>query len=129
MQKFTVFEPVLIRTSKYDRWTADFYDYPSDNNVEHWTVAGSLVSDSNILPYNEETKHLHNTVGEFTKWEPKKGEPILVKDYASNSWILRIFLGMRGDRYICTGDPSMTYSQAPCAGWECAKPYINPYEE
>ena len=128
MQKFTVFEPVLIRTSKYDRWTADFYDYPSDNSAEHWTVAGSLVSDSNILPYNEETKHLHNTVGEFTKWVPKKGEPILVKDSINETWVIRIFLEICEDRYKCTGYPEKdcdnNYSM-----WNLAKPYINPFEE
>lgn len=125
MQKFTVFEPVLIRTSKYDRWTADFYDYPSDNSKEHWTVAGSLVSDSNILPYNEETKHLHNTVGEFTKWKPKKGEPILVKD-SDGKWIIRIFIEMRGKYFACT-----TEYEADCTAfvWAQAKPYTNPFKE
>ena len=125
MQKFTVFEPILIRTSKHDRWTADFYDYLDDNSKEHWTVAGSLVSDSNILPYNEETKHLHNTVGEFSKWKPKKGEPILVRDDDDERWTLRIFLRMHSDCYVCTHELETVHSHV----WVQAKPYINPYEE
>lgn len=128
MKEFSVFEPVLIRISKHDRWTADFYDYPSDNSEEHWTVAGSLVSDSNILPYNEETKHLHNTVGEFVKWEPKQGEPILVKDNDNAHWTLRIFLGMRDDRYVCTACPEVNFYNNSTA-WDCAKPYVNPFKE
>lgn len=129
MKKFSAFDPVLIRTGSTAPWTADFYDRTADDGKGHWCVTGTLTKDKDILPYNEETKHLHNTIGEFTKWEPKKGEPILVRDYVSNTWTLRIFLGMRNDRYICTSDPSIAFSQASCAGWECAKPYINPFEE
>ena len=130
MQKFSVFEPVLIRNTKYDRWTADFYDYPSDNSEEHWTVAGSLISDSNILPYNEKTKHLHNNVGEFVEWKPKQGEPILVRDYKHNeTWTIRIFLGMRDNRYVCTDYPETDYNNGYCAAWDCAKPYINSFKE
>lgn len=126
MKKFNVFEPVLIRTSKHNRWTADFYDYPSDNSEEHWTVAGSLVSDSNILPYNEETKYLHNTVGEFTKWVPKKGEPILVRDMDNERWTLRIFIGMEGEYFVGVTDPETPHSSC---SWIQAKPYTNPFEE
>lgn len=126
MKEFSVFEPVLIRISKYDRWTADFYDYPSDNSEEHWTVAGSLVSDSNILPYNEKTKHLHNTVGEFTKWKPKKGEPILVRDYDNQKWILRVFLEMNKEYFMTTDKPDTPN----CVSfWLQAKPYTNPFKE
>lgn len=129
MQTFTVFEPVLVRTTKYDRWTADFYDYPSDNTEEHWTVAGSLVSDSNILPYNEKTKHLHNHVGEFVKWEPKKGEPILVRDHNNDDspWALRVFLEMRHNRFMCTSYPETDHN-INASLWDCAKPYISPFE-
>lgn len=129
MQKFNVFDPVLIRVDRATRWTADFYDHPASGDKGHICITGVFIKNENILPYNEETKHLHGTVGEFVKWEPKKGEPILVKDNEDTHWTLRIFLGMRGDRYICTGDPTITYSQAPCAGWDCAKPYTNPFEE
>ena len=126
MQKFNVFDPVLIRNTKYDRWTADFYDYPNDNNVEHYTVAGSLVSDSDILPYNEETKHLHNNVGEFVKWEPKKGEPILVRDMDNERWTIRIFMGMEGNYFVGITDPETPYS---ACSWVQAKPYVNPFKE
>ena len=126
MKKFNVFEPVLIRTTKHDRWTADFYDYPSDNSEEHWTIAGSLVSDSNILPYNEETKHFHNTVGELTKWEPKKGEPILVRDFDHERWTLRIFLEMCHGRFMATTEPEVSCCSSL---WDQAKPYINPFKE
>ena len=128
MKEFSVFEPVLIRMSKYDRWTADFYDYPDDNGTEHRTLTGSVIKDSDILPYNEETKHLHNTVGEFTKWEPKKGEPILVRDDCDVTWTLRIFLRMQGDRFVCTCDPSVTDLTSGTA-WDQAKPYTNPFKE
>ena len=128
MKEFSVFEPVLIRISKYDRWTADFYDYPSDDTEEHYTLTGSLVSDSDILPYNEATKHLHNTVGEFIKWKPKKGEPIFVKDRCDATWTIKIFIEMLDNRYICT-----SFLENDCTGttaaWDQAKPYTNPFKE
>ena len=126
MKEFSVFEPVLIRASKYDRWTADFYDYPSDDSEEHYTVTGSLVSDCNILPYSEETKHLHNTVGEFVKWKPKKGEPILVRDNNDDKWTICIFLEMNNDCFVCTPEPGVTHSSFV---WAQAKPYVNPFKE
>lgn len=128
MKEFSVFEPVLIRISKYDRWTADFYDYPDDTNNNHWTVAGSLVADSDILPYNEETKHLHNIVGEFVEWKPKKGEPILVKDPVSKTWVIRIFLGMKDNYYVCTSYAETDYHGKTMIWYE-AKPYTNPFKE
>lgn len=128
MKEFSVFEPVLIRISKYDRWTADFYDYPSDDTEEHYTLTGSLVSDSDILPYNEETRHLHNTIGEFIKWKPKKGEPILVKDHCGETWAIRIFLKMQNNRYVCTSSLENDRVNTTVT-WDLAKPYINPFKE
>jgi hypothetical protein len=128
MKEFSVFEPVLIRISKYDRWTADFYDYPNDDSDEHYTITGALISDSNILPYNEKTKHLHNNVGEFVEWKPKKGEPILVKDPYDETWIIRIFLAMQNNRYVCTSSLDNDCVNTTVA-WDLAKPYINPYKE
>ena len=125
MQKFNAFDPVLIRNNGYDCWAADFYDRPYINNEEHWTITGNIIADKNILPYNEETKHLHGTVGEFIKQVPKKGEPILVND-GDDKWIIRIFLEMRGKYFACTTE----YDTVTTAFvWAQAKPYINPFKE
>lgn len=124
MQKLTVFEPVLIRDGNNARWFADFYDHPDSKG--HWCITGAFVTDENILPYNEETKHLHNIVGEFTKWEPKKGEPILVRDHNDDEWFLRIFLEMCNGHFVCTSEVEMVrYTYA----WRQAKPYTNPFKE
>ena len=128
MKKFNAFDPVLIRCSSMEEWSADFYDRFNSEHDEHCTITGTLVRDDNILPYNEETKYLHNTVGELTKWIPKKGEPILVRDSINATWVIRIFLEICEDRYKCTGYPEKgcdnNYSM-----WNLAKPYINPFEE
>ena len=125
MKKFNVFDPILIRMHSTDVWSADFYDRPHHECNEHWTITGSLITDKNILPYNEETKHLHGTVDEFIKWVPKKGEPILVND-GNNKWIIRIFLEMRGKYFACT-----TEYDTDCTTfvWAQAKPYTNPFKE
>lgn len=126
MKKFTAFEPVLIRSSSMEEWSADFYDRFSFEHKGHYTISGILVGDSNILPYNEETKHLHNTIGEFTKWKPKKGEPILVRNNDDENWTLRIFLEMHSDCFVCTHEYGATNSTFV---WVQAKPYTNPFKE
>ena len=128
MKKFNAFDPVLMRTSSSTSWTADFYDRIADGGKGHWCITGTIVKNENILPYNEETKHLHNTVGEFIKWEPKKGEPILVKDSVNENWVIRIFLKMKDNRYMCTGYAETDYPNN-YSMWNLAKPYINPFEE
>ena len=126
MKKFNVFDPVLIRISNKARWSADFYDHLIENGRGHCCITGALIKDENILPYNEETKHLHNTVGEFVEWKPKKGEPILVRDTDNEGWSLRIFLEMHSDCYVCT--PEYGATSSPYV-WAQAKPYTSPFEE
>ena len=126
MKKFNVFDPILVRSSNAASWFADFYDHLVDGGRGHRCITGILVKDENILPYNEETKHLHNTVGEFTKWVPKKGEPILVRDMDNERWTLRIFIGMEGEYFVGVTDPETPHSSC---SWVQAKPYTNPFKE
>ena len=126
MQTFSAFDPILIRMNRMDEWTVDFYDRPHHECDEHWTITGSLITDKNILPYNEETKHLHGTVGEFVKWVPKKGEPILVRDTDDERWTIRIFMGMEDKYFVGITDPETPHS---ACSWAQAKPYTNPFKE
>ena len=126
MKKFNVFDPVLIRVDSNTRWTADFYDHPASGDKGHVCITGVFIKNENILPYNEETKHLHNTVGEFTKWEPKKGEPILVRDYDNQKWTLRVFLEMNKEYFMTTDKPDTPNC---LSFWLQAKPYTNPFKE
>lgn len=126
MKKFNPFDRVLIRQSANHAWSADIYDRFIEMFNQHIVISGASVGDTDILPYNKETEHLHNTVGEFVKWEPKKGEPILVKDYEDMCWTLRIFLGMEGSRYACT---IYANEECPANAWDLAKPYVNPFKE
>lgn len=129
MKKFNAFDPVLIRCSSMEEWSADFYDRFNSEHDEHCTITGTLVRDDNILPYNEETKYLHNTVGELTKWIPKKGEPILVRDNNDDDspWALRIFLEMKHNCFVCTSYPETDHN-INASLWDCAKPYISPFK-
>ena len=126
MQKFNPFDRVLIRPTANHVWSADFYDRCDKLYNNHIAISGATVEDTDILPYTEETKHLHNTVGEFTVWEPKKGEPILVKDDGDTHWTLRIFVEMCNRHFATTTEPETScYS----ALWDQAKPYTNPFKE
>ena len=126
MKKFNVFDPILVRTSNTAHWSADFYDHLDDTNKRHWCITGTPIKDENILPYNDDTKHLHNTVGEFVKWEPKKGEPILVRDYDNQKWTLRVFLEMNKEYFMTTDKPDTPNC---LSFWLQAKPYTNPFKE
>ena len=126
MKKFNPFDRVLIRANNKAYWFADFYDHLDNDDKLHWCIAGSVVKDEDILPYNEETKYLHNTVGEFTEWVPKKGEPILVRDMDNERWTIRIFIGMEGKYFVGVTDPETPHSSC---SWIQAKPYINPFKE
>ena len=126
MKKFSAFDLVLIRISSDASWHADFYDHLTDDGKKHKCINGPFIKDENILPYNEETKHLHGTVGEFTKWIPKKGEPILVRDYDNQKWTLRVFLEMNKEYFMTTDKPDTPNC---LSFWLQAKPYTNPFEE
>jgi hypothetical protein len=126
MKKFDAFDPVLVRISSNASWYADFYDHLTDDGKKHKCINSFFVKDENILPYNEETKHLHNTIGELTKWKPKKGEPILVRDFDHERWALRIFLEMCHGRFMATAEPEVSCCSAL---WDQAKPYVNPFKE
>lgn len=129
MKKFNVFDRVLIRIDENSRWTADFYDYPHTLRgvgLVHYTTSGACTEPKNILHFNEETKHLHGTVGEFTKWVPKKGEPILVRDYDDQKWTLRVFLEMNKEYFMTTDKPDTPNC---FSFWLQAKPYVNPFKE
>ena len=105
------------------------YDHPVEIFNSHVILSGMVVEDEHILPYNKETRHLHGTVGEFTevtKWVPKKGEPILVRDFDHERWTLRIFMGMYNGRFMAASEPEALNYPTP---WEQAKPYINPFKE
>lgn len=129
MQKFNPFDPVLVRQSANHVWSVDLYDRYDRFFDNHVVISGATVEDTDILPYNKETEYLHGTVGEFTKWVPKKGEPILVKDINDGHWTVRVFLNMEGDRYACS-----IYADENCHAfsynaWDQAKPYVNPFKE
>ena len=126
MKKFNVFDPVLIRVDNEARWTADFYDHPASGDKGHVCITGVFIKNENIIPYNEETKYLHNTVGEFVKWVPKKGEPILVRDYDNQKWTLRVFLEMNKEYFMTTDKPDTPNC---LSFWLQAKPYTNPVKE
>lgn len=126
MKKFNAFDPVLIRMHSNDEWSADFYDRFDSVHVQHWTITGALIADDNIIPYNEETKHLHGIIGEFIKWKPKKGEPILVRDTDDERWTLRIFIKMHNRMFVATSEPDASHLAVK---WNQAKPYTNPFKE
>ena len=52
------FDKVLVRDYKYDFWRARFYDYCKDG--EYGTTDGGWRW-RYCIPFNDETKHLHNT--------------------------------------------------------------------
>lgn len=55
------FNKVLVRDSKTGNWALSFYDYYCEKNVTYRYKCINAGSFRYCIPYNEETKHLHNT--------------------------------------------------------------------
>lgn len=66
--EFKPFDQVLVRDRKDQEWAADFYSHKDENNT-HQCVSSNW---NEVIPYNEETKHLLGTTHEYPKQEPKE---------------------------------------------------------
>lgn len=84
-QKFEPFQKVLVRTGK--KWAADFFshledwgeDLAGDRQTGYATTSGCVFAFYDILPFDEDTKHLLGTKEDpKPKWEPKPGELVAV---------------------------------------------------
>lgn len=65
--QFEPFDRVLVRDRKDQEWAADFYSHKNANT--HQCVSSNW---NEVIPYNEETKHLIGTTKDYQKLEPKE---------------------------------------------------------
>lgn len=61
--EFKVFEKVLVRESKTDEWTPNFFFKIHRDDERYVMVCGDMYN--YCIPYNEETAHLLGTTGEW----------------------------------------------------------------
>lgn len=65
--QFKPFDKVLVRDRKDQEWAADFYSHKDEINM-HQCVSSNW---NEVIPYNEETKHLLGTNKPYKEPEPK----------------------------------------------------------
>ena len=61
--EFNVFEKVLVRESKTDEWTPNFFFKIHRYDERYVMVCGDMYN--YCIPYNEETSHLLGTTDEW----------------------------------------------------------------
>lgn len=64
--QFKPFDQVLVRDRKDQEWSADFYSHKGANT--HQCVSSNW---NEVIPYNEETKHLLGTTEPYEQPKPK----------------------------------------------------------
>ena len=102
---FEPFQKVLVRMGD-NTWIADFYSHYNRKNC-FVTTAGRVSDYENILPYNEETKHLLGTTDSPTppEREYKWGDHVEVRDDEHQEWIRAIFCYKKPIGYYCVVHP------------------------
>lgn len=86
---FEQFQKVLVRIS--GEWCAAFFSH-QDATGCYITTSHHIFPSDNILPYNDETKHLLGTEDDFKpKWQPKPGELVAVSN-DGEIWLAQVYL-------------------------------------
>lgn len=105
---FEPFQKVLVRLQEGEVWKCAFYDRKGVGKYHIVIGPAYDPTDGNILPYNDETKHLLDTKNDPTpKWEPKPDELVAVRDNKQTNWFARKFIKKNGSFFRCfpeTGD-------------------------
>lgn len=101
-QVFEPFQKVLVRLQEGEVWKCAFYDRKGVG-AYHIVIGPAYdPTDGNILPYNDETKHLLGTKDDPTPpWEPKPDELVAVRDYFEESWKARKFVREECGLFYC----------------------------
>lgn len=105
MQKFEPFQRVLVRPIEDGIWRCDFYSHEFHKDM-FMTIGGYCASKTDILLYNDETKHLLGTKDDPTpKWVPKPGELVAVRDAQEDEWKVRVFRYHDNDNgFVCNDE-------------------------
>lgn len=105
MKHFEPGQPVVYRTELSLVWNYSLYNRITTNGTEHLVVGGYCTRDKDILPYNNNTKHLIGTVNSYVEWEPEPYTVIAVRDDNKVNWKYRLFVCMDDEnRYVCKTD-------------------------
>ena len=125
--KFEPFQPVLVRIG--GKWNADFFshledleDLAGDNVTRYMTASGKSFIDYNILPYDDDTKHLLGTKDEpKPKWQPKPGELVAVSD-DKKKWFAQVFISKIRGRKEGAYESSDTHDSSQPTYWQYCEP-------
>lgn len=129
--KFEPFQPVLVRIAGV--WTADFFshlvnygeDLAGDKHTGYATASGRSFEFYNILPYDDDTKHLLGTKDEpKPKWHPRLGELVAVSD-DKEKWFAQVFISKIRGREEGAYESSDTHDSSQPAYWQYCEPLYN----
>lgn len=122
-QKFEPYQPVMVRGTR-GVWFGTFFSHYEMccKEVHYATTSGSSFDARNILPFNDETKHLLGHEGELTpKWQPKPGELVAVSD-DKKKWFAQVFISKIRGREEGAYESSDTHDLSQPSYWQYCEP-------
>ena len=95
MDTFKRFDEVLYKNVLTGEWSVGYYygNHQGDKGSHVVLVKSALpYNEDEVIPLNEETKHLIGTCKPYIHWKPEKGKMIAVRDCNDVEWSARVFI-------------------------------------
>ena len=95
MDAFKRFDEVLYKNVLTGEWMAGYYygNHQEDKSSHVVLVKSALpYNEGEVIPFNEETKHLLGTCKPYIPWKPERGKMIAVRDCNDVEWSARVFI-------------------------------------
>lgn len=124
MPKFNAFQKILVRDSENEEWVATFFSHYNDEGSEvaindaHWKYCIPYEGNEDLVGTNR------------SKWEPKRGDLVAVRDNRETIWHLRIFdsFKIRDNKIFCIVAHGSTSTSKDQEWWDHCEPAKNHFE-
>lgn len=116
--KFKPAQPVLVRDDDKSKWHLELFSYYDEKLIYPYCC---LMNNWKYCLPLEGNEHLLNTTDSLrSKWQPKPGELVAVRDEIHRKWRVRVFASKSGSKYFCEleGDDDV-------APWDYCEPLRN----
>ena len=106
---FQPLDPILFRHKDgSEPWALRIFSHYGESGKRQkriYTACGWISAASfDIIPFNDETRHLlgtKDTAPKFLIWEPEPGDFVAVRDNEEESWRGRVFIRKDGQFFQC----------------------------
>lgn len=97
---FQPLDPILYKAKDgTEKWLLRVFSHYGESDKGHkrvYTTTGWFsVEDYDVIPFNDETRHLLGTkdpAPKYMGWKPEPGELVAVRDHEGEEWKARVFV-------------------------------------